>query len=76
MRTGLCKHMAPTLVASRTALPPEGAGLARGGPSQRPVAPTLVASRTALPPEGAGLAWGGPSLRPVAPTLVALVDAA
>ena len=26
----------PTLVASRTSLPPEGAGLARGGPSLRP----------------------------------------
>ena len=46
--------LAPTLVASRTALPPEGAGLAWGGPALRPVlAPTLVASRTALPPEGA-----------------------
>ena len=75
MRIGLCKDMAPTLVASRTALPPEGAGLARGGPTLRPMAPTLVASRTALPPEGAGLARGGPSLRPMAPTLVALVVA-
>ena len=28
----------PTLVASRTTLPPEGAGLARGGPSLRPSA--------------------------------------
>ncbi len=28
--------MALTLVASHTSLPPEGAGLARGGPSQRP----------------------------------------
>ncbi|PKO41257.1 MAG: hypothetical protein CVU30_14770, partial [Betaproteobacteria bacterium HGW-Betaproteobacteria-3] len=46
---------APTLVASRTALPPEGAGLAWGGPARRPSAPTLVASRTALPPKGAGL---------------------
>ena len=34
------KNMAPTLVAARTALPPEGADLARGGPSLRPVAPT------------------------------------
>ena len=33
--------MAPTLVASRTALPPEGAGLARGGQSLQPMAPTL-----------------------------------
>ena len=30
-------NMAPTLVASRTSLPPEGAGLARGGPSLRPL---------------------------------------
>ncbi|MDD5326140.1 MAG: hypothetical protein PHR71_12695 [Polaromonas sp.] len=63
--------MAPTLVASRTTLPPEGAELAWGGPALRSVAPTLVASRTALPPEGAELAWGGPALRSVAPTLVA-----
>ncbi|NML85712.1 MAG: primosomal protein N' [Polaromonas sp.] len=32
---------APTLVASRTALPPEGAGLAWGGPALAAVAPTL-----------------------------------
>ncbi len=63
--------MAPTLVASRTALPPEGAVLAWGGPARRTVAPTLVASRTALPPEGAVLAWGGPARRTLAPTLVA-----
>ena len=44
------KNMAPTLVAARTALPPEGADLARGGPSLRPVAHTLVAARAALPP--------------------------
>ena len=43
------KIEAPTLVASRTALPPEGAELARGGPSRRSSAPTLVASGTALP---------------------------
>jgi predicted N-acyltransferase len=48
------KNMAPTLVASRTALPPEGADLARGGPSLRSLAPTLVASRTALPPISVG----------------------
>ena len=63
------KNVAPTLVASRTALPPEGADLARGGPSLQSLAPTLVASRTALPPEGADLARGGPSLRSLAPTL-------
>ncbi len=58
--------MTPTLVASRTALPPEGAELAWGGPSRRSVAPTLVASRTTLPlapGDGAELAWGGPSRR-------------
>ncbi len=64
-------NMAPTLVASRTALPPEVAELARGGPSLRSMSPTLVASRTALPPEGVELARGGPSLRSMAPTLVA-----
>ncbi|MDO9359734.1 MAG: penicillin-binding protein 1C [Polaromonas sp.] len=37
---GVLKVMqSPTLVASRTALPPEGADLARGGPSRRPQAP-------------------------------------
>ena len=34
------KNMAPTLVAARTALPPEGAVLTRGGPSLQTVAPT------------------------------------
>ena len=34
--------MTPTLVASRTALPPEGAVLARGGPSLRTMTPTLA----------------------------------
>jgi len=29
--------MTPTLVASRTALPPEGAGLTWGGPALRPL---------------------------------------
>ena len=57
--------MAPTLVTSCTALPPEGAGLAWGGPALAAVAPTLVTSCTALPPEGAGLAWGGPALAAV-----------
>ena len=55
------RKLAPTFVASRTALPPEGAELARGGPSLHS-APTFVVSRTALPPEGAELARGGPSL--------------
>ena len=69
--------MTPTLVASRTALPPEGALRLRPGkagsaapagefgdePALVVVNPTLVASRTALPPEGAVLARGGPSRR-------------
>ncbi|MHB1198480.1 MAG: hypothetical protein ACYCZ6_02770 [Polaromonas sp.] len=37
--------MAPTLVASRTALPPEGAVPPKGGLSAA-LAPTLVAART------------------------------
>ena len=46
------KKEAPTLPASRGSLPPEGAGLAWGGPALAAVAPTLVASRTALPSRG------------------------
>jgi len=65
------KNVAPTPFAARTALPPEGAVLARGGPSLQTAAPTPVAARTALPPEGAVLAWGGPSLQTAAPTPVA-----
>ena len=38
------KDIAPTLLASRSSLPPEGAGLARGGPSRRP----LVHERTRI----------------------------
>ena len=53
-------YMAPTLSASRDALPPGGAVSARGGPSPD-MAPTLSASRDALPPEGAVPARGGPS---------------
>jgi N-acetylmuramate 1-kinase len=59
--------MAPTLVASRTTLPPEGAVLARGGPSLRTLAPTLFASRASgvtLPltsGTGANFPRGGPS---------------
>ena len=42
--------MTPTLVASRTALPPEGTQSAGGGPA-RILTPTLVASRTAPAPK-------------------------
>ncbi|MHB1198810.1 MAG: hypothetical protein ACYCZ6_04475 [Polaromonas sp.] len=58
--------MAPTLVASRTALPPEGAGLAWGGPALRPLAPTLVAAHPLLPP-----VWGRPAGTRVAETFLA-----
>ena len=60
--------MAPTLVASRTALPPEGAVPPWGGPAAGMTAPTLVASRTALPPEGAVPPWGGPAAGMMAPS--------
>jgi general secretion pathway protein H len=60
----------PTLVTACTALPPEGALLAWGGPALRRITPTLVTACTALPPEGALLAWGGPALRRITPTLV------
>ncbi|GBU14900.1 hypothetical protein AwPolaro_02780 [Polaromonas sp.] len=60
--------MAPMLVASRTALPPEGVASPKGGLSAR-LSPTLVASRTALPPEGTASPKGGLSAR-LSPTLV------
>ena len=60
------KELPPTLVASRTALPPEGAVPPKGGLSAE-LAPTLVTSRTALPPEGAELARGGPAPRSLLP---------
>jgi general secretion pathway protein H len=37
-------NIAPTLAASRAALPPEGAGLAWGGPAQATIAPALAAA--------------------------------
>ena len=52
--------MTPTLVASRTSLPPEGAISPWGGPAGK-LTPTLVASRTSLPPKGAISPWGGPA---------------
>jgi len=65
------KNGAPTLPAARGSLPPEGAGLAWGGPALRPEAHTPPAAHGSLPPEGAGLAWGGPALRPEAHTIPA-----
>ena len=40
--------MAPTLATACAALPPEGAGLARGGPSLQPLAPALATACAAL----------------------------
>ena len=54
------EYMAPTLVAARTTLPPEGAHFALGRPGGKTMAPTLVAARTALPPEGVHFALGRP----------------
>ena len=53
-------NMAPTLFTSCNPLPPEGAGLAWGGPTLRPMAPTLFTSCNTLPPEGAHFALGRP----------------
>ncbi len=47
---------APTLATSCASLPPEGAELARGGPSLRSDAHTLATSCASLPPEGTHLA--------------------
>ena len=58
--------LTPTLVASRTALPPEGADFPRGGPAEN-LTPAHVASRTALPPEGADFSRGGPAENLAAP---------
>ena len=52
MRRGV---LAPTLPTACGSLPPEGAGLARGGSAPAAMAPTRDASRAALPSEGAGL---------------------
>ena len=41
--------LAPTLPTACGSLPPEGAGLAWGGPAQRPVAPTLPTACGSLP---------------------------
>ncbi|WP_296913254.1 formate dehydrogenase accessory sulfurtransferase FdhD [Polaromonas sp.] len=64
---GLSAELAPALVASRAALPPEGAELRLGRPGASFVSPTLATSCAALPAEEAGLAQGGPSLRSMAP---------
>jgi predicted alpha/beta-fold hydrolase len=64
---------APTLLTSCSSLPPEGAGLAWGGPAQRPDAPTLATSslRRAAPftTKGAGPTCDVAEGPPDAPTL-------
>jgi len=60
---------APTLPASRGALPPEGAVAPWGGPAEQRMRPTLPASRGALPPEGAVAPWGGPAEQRMRPSL-------
>jgi len=57
--------MAPTLVASRAALPPKGAVPPKGDLSAG-LAPARAISCASWLPEGAGLAGGGPALRPLA----------
>ena len=66
--------MAPTLVASRTSLPPKGARFALGRPGGETEAPTLVASRTSLPPEGPHFALGRPGGETEATMLVAFAS--
>ena len=53
--------MTPTLGTDVSSLPPEGAELARGGPSPRSMAPTLGTGVSLLPPEGVVPPQGGVS---------------
>ena len=52
-------ELAPTLVASRTALPPEGAELARGGPALRSLLPNETLELQVVGTALAGKAWQG-----------------
>ncbi len=47
------EEWAPTLPTACGSLPPEGAGLAGGGPALRPMAPTLPTASGSLPTDGA-----------------------
>ncbi len=58
------RNVAPTLVASRTALPPEGAVLAGGGPARRTVAPSSTAS---LQPSSYAQIWRDRFFRKMSP---------
>jgi len=53
--------MTPTLLTSCSALPPEGALAAWGGPALLEVS-ALTFDFASLPPGGAFAAWGGPAL--------------
>ena len=57
------RNLAPTPGTAVSSLPPEGAELARGGPSPRSSAPTLGTGVSTLPSGAAEPARGGPSLR-------------
>ncbi|CAN5126961.1 bifunctional [glutamate--ammonia ligase]-adenylyl-L-tyrosine phosphorylase/[glutamate--ammonia-ligase] adenylyltransferase [soil metagenome] len=67
--------IAPTLATSCAALPPEGAGLAWGGPALRPVAPTLSTAPGSLPPDPA-LAATGVALHVVTRAMTELAELA
>jgi molybdopterin molybdotransferase len=53
------QELAPTLVASRTTLPPEGAELAWGGPALRSLAPSAALELQVVGTALAGKAWQG-----------------
>ena len=55
-------YVAPTFGTGVSSLPPEGAVLPRGGPSEN-LAPTFGTGVSSLPPEGAVLPRGGPSAK-------------
>jgi MFS family permease len=60
--------VAPTLSTACDALPPEGAELARGGPSRRSAAPTLSSSRVApSPPASYAEVWRSRYFRKMSP---------
>jgi FdhD protein len=79
----MAMNMAPTLVASRTALPPEGAVPPKGGLSAE-LTPTLPTACGSLPPEGAaapadwqsqirGPGWSGSEVPTLSPEPSGLV---
>ncbi len=75
MRTLAAGNRAPTLLASRSSLPPEGAELRLGRPGAAFGAPALLASLSALPTEGSEPRLGRPGAAFGAPTLLASCSA-